>query len=1319
MKIFKTFLIFSAIVVFLFATSLVAESKKYSAIKSNQSLAKAAAGQVSRTLSNISNWSYWMNYNGMSGIDPNGNAGGIYPRGTAGAIFQDGFIWGGKVGTEIRVGGQTYNIGTTPGWINADGTAASPSDSRARIYRIRSDYKTLTHAMVVQEAAEANMVSSSAVTEDMTTKIIAQYKTDWNEWPADLGAPYVDVDGIPGYDPAVDKAGIANADQVVWFVCNDLDRTNALGLYGSEPIGIELQVTAWAYAQPSARLGQIIFKKYKIINKSGKGIPEMYVSQWCDPDLGEASDDLAGCDTTLSMGFAYNGSETDNKYYAFGLAPAAVGYDFFQGPMIDGVTGQDINQNGIDDALDYAVFDLKKVGPGKINLPMTGFSWFAAGSPISDPTLGEYEGTLQWWNMLRGAVPTDNIDNPTYWTAGNIPLSSGGVITKFPMAGDPVTETGDLDAHASFFAPGDRRIALCSGPFEFANGDTQEVVVAVVGGLGDTRLSSISDMKLTDAVAQTLFDGAFEGVPKAPAGPKVTVRPSKTSVVLEWGSDLDAVSATETPVIAGYAFEGYNVYQLPNATAGKGQAVRIATYDLVDGVEIIEGKRFLPEFGQTVTVPIQQGADVGIQRYIKIEKDYITGGPLREGNTYYFAVTAYNYHPNPELIEDKAIESALIVQPALIQEPLPGDQVEEEFSNEYELTHSAGTCDGGATYKVIDPYALTGHDYEIFFNQQHYYMDVDGNWKKTNYPDSVGKAIGKVGDVSPSTITGIAYTSPTAGTRDLKFILDLHSRDYNYAEGVKLTFPLGIVINSASCSGDIVALINESDNTVLFGEEVVDSTDLTGAGAFVGGEVMTVNVNTPDLPLAVGYVVYDDGWATLFCQDPANAATCAAYGITDAIVVNAVGNCVISEQAYAFKTVKHWNVKDVTLDHQVVLDDQTIVSGKDVDTGVPVGAEAAGVADGFQVMINASYDAPTDFTKYTHTGPNRTSPDVFSHTRANAWLNYDQHGKPFIITSYVDHGWGVYGPTAAAWDTYDYAADGAQHGTQSMNLLQLDVELRFTGEYDATTIAMAGGGTYHPIKDGTGSLATLASARLYEIKDHPDANNPRTGEPFLIRIPFEVWDVDNNKQISIVIYDRWGDPTKADMYAFHPDNRVYCWFLKEDYATTLTDPVANTNSDLLTWNTIFWNCAWTKGDKIVFQYDNPIQLGVDKFTFTTTAPVLDNTDVAKEAVKKINVFPNPYYAYNSLSVNLYDTYVTFTHLPAKATIRIFNLAGTQVRKIEKNDATAQFQQWDLKNEANLPVGSGMYIAHIDLPDLKKEKVLKVMVIQDRQILEYY
>ncbi len=1295
----KSKIIFTVLflVAMFFAINTFAKQYETQNLQDQSYLAKPTT-RVVRTLSNINNWSYWMYYDGKSGITPGGESGGTYPRGTATAIFADGFVWGGYVDGQIRVGGQTYAIGTQAGWIKDDGTAVSQDDPRVKIYRIRSDYKTLTKAMVLQDAAELNMVPVDQVTDAMAQAVIDQYVEDWETWPGDLGAPYIDKNGNGVWDGSdVDEPGIAKADQVVWFVCNDLDVTSAEGLYGSPPIGIELQVTAWGYNQPSARIGQLIFKKYKLINKSGKDVTDMYAAQWCDPDLGEAGDDLVGCDTTLSMGFVYNGPEVDNKYLAFELAPAAMGYDFFQGPLLDGVAGEDLNKNGIDDSEDYAVFNLEKVGPGKINLPMTTFAWFAAGSAISDPTLHKYEGTLQWYNMLRGYIPTDDIDNPTPWHIGNDPNKP---VTKYPMAGDPVTETGDLDDHDQFFSPGDRRLGLCTGPFTFADGDTQEVVVAIVGGIGSDRLSSVADMKLTDAVAQTLYDGLFEEVPKAPPAPVVKAIPFEDKIKLDWGSDLDAVSATEDFTVAGYTFEGYVLYQLPSMTAPKSQAKRIATFDLINNVKTIWDKRFLADYGKEVVVPLQYGKDTGVQHHFTIEKDYLNGRRLYEGSTYYFAVTAYNKNLDPGRLSDAALESALIVTPVVVQEPVPGNAPAEEIDNEYELTHSAGTCDGGATYKIIDPYELTGHDYEVFFDQQHYYMDVDGKWKKTNYPDSVGKALGKVADLTGTTISGIAYTSPTAGTRDLKFILDLVAPDYDYSDGVKLILPSDIVINSAENAigntyGSVFTPeIDLGTNSVFWG-----GPDTTGDGEFCGGEVFTVNVNTPILPLDVDYIVWDDGWATAYGPP---------YDTLGAGVVHAVGTCTITEEAYAFKTVNHWNVKDITTS-EVVLEDQTVVGGIDLETGLPEIAGAVGIVDGFQVAINASYDAPTDYTTYTHTGPNRTTPDVFSHSRANAWLNYDQWGKPFCITSYADHGWGE---TALASDPGCWGC-----GTSDMNLLQQDVELRFTGEYD-TPVTTASGLVYIPVKEGTGSMATIVGARGYDIADHPANPNPGSSDYFPIRIPFEVWNVDTEEQIDIIIYDRLGSIDAGDtLYAFNPSNRMYCYILNRAYSEVAAD-ADGADCEYLTWNLVFWNCDWTKGDKVVFQYDNPIQLGLDKFAFTTNAPTLGDKELAKEDVKKINVYPNPYYAYNSQSTNIFDNFVTFTHLPEKATIRIFTLAGIEVRKLEKNDPS-QFVKWDLHNESDLPVASGMYIVYVDMPDLGKDKILKLSIIQGKQVLEYY
>ena len=390
----KKIITYVTIVALLFSVGLIAEPLD------SQPLQKTAAttvGQVTRSMSNISNWGYWVYYNGKSAQKPNGASGGIYPRGTAGSIYQDGFIWGGKVdttgngvGDDIRVGGQTYNIGTIPGWVITggdydDAVIADVSDPKVRVYRIRPDYEGLTHAMLIQGAAELNETTASSVTTAMTQDIMDQYALDWEEWPVEHGAPYYDLDDDGVYTAGEDEPGIAQADQVVWYVVNDYSRTATTSLYGSLPIGIELQTTLWAYNQPGVRLGQIIFKSNKIINKSLTTITDMYVSQWADPDLGSASNDYAGCDTVLSMGYAYNGEPTDGDYDAFDLAPPAFGYDFFQGPMIES-------------AGDTAIFELNYVY-GYKNLPMTSFGWFAAGSAIEDPELGDYVGTLEFYNL--------------------------------------------------------------------------------------------------------------------------------------------------------------------------------------------------------------------------------------------------------------------------------------------------------------------------------------------------------------------------------------------------------------------------------------------------------------------------------------------------------------------------------------------------------------------------------------------------------------------------------------------------------------------------------------------------------------------------------------------------------------------------------------------------------------------------------------------------------------------------------------------------------------------------------------------------------
>jgi hypothetical protein len=99
------------------------------------------------------------------------------------------------------------------------------------------------------------------------------------------------------------------------------------------------------------------------------------------------------------------------------------------------------------------------------------------------------------------------------------------------------------------------------------------------------------------------------------------------------------------------------------------------------------------------------------------------------------------------------------------------------------------------------------------------------------------------------------------------------------------------------------------------------------------------------------------------------------------------------------------------------------------------------------------------------------------------------------------------------------------------------------------------------------------------------------------------------------------------------------------------------------------------------------------------------------------VVPNPYYAFSGYEKSSLDNRVKITNLPSNCTVSIFNVNGTLVRKLKRaldsNNQTGggiagnnqdTTLDWDLKNESNIPVGSGIYIVHIDAGSLGEKTV---------------
>src|SRR4029077_18174474 len=102
-------------------------------------------------------------------------------------------------------------------------------------------------------------------------------------------------------DDSVDVPGPdVLGDQMLWCVYNDADGTLHTNNAGqTNPVGVEVQQATFSVKRRGA-LGSTIFVKFKIINAGTNTLKNMFASLWSDPDLGGATDDLVGCDTTLS-----------------------------------------------------------------------------------------------------------------------------------------------------------------------------------------------------------------------------------------------------------------------------------------------------------------------------------------------------------------------------------------------------------------------------------------------------------------------------------------------------------------------------------------------------------------------------------------------------------------------------------------------------------------------------------------------------------------------------------------------------------------------------------------------------------------------------------------------------------------------------------------------------------------------------------------------------------------------------------------------------------------------------------------------------------
>jgi len=120
---------------------------------------------------------------------------------------------------------------------------------------------------------------------------------------------------------------------------------------------------------------------------------------------------------------------------------------------------------------------------------------------------------------------------------------------------------------------------------------------------------------------------------------------------------------------------------------------------------------------------------------------------------------------------------------------------------------------------------------------------------------------------------------------------------------------------------------------------------------------------------------------------------------------------------------------------------------------------------------------------------------------------------------------------------------------------------------------------------------------------------------------------------------------------------------------------------------------------------------VYKLSTRELTPTFNDTRLYQSILDNINIVPNPYYGASLYESNALETMVKITNLPtdlknnAPVTINIFTVSGILVRTLTKGDSETSYVNWDLKNYANIPIASGVYIIHVNCPGIG-ERMLK-------------
>lgn len=247
-----------------------------------------------------------------------------------------------------------------------------------------------------------------------------------------------------------------------------------------------------------------------------------------------------------------------------------------------------------------------------------------------------------------------------------------------------------------------------------------------------------------------------------------------------------------------------------------------------------------------------------------------------------------------------------------------------------------------------------------------------------------------------------------------------------------------------------------------------------------------------------------------------------------------------------------------------------------------------------------------------------------------------------------------------------------------------------------------------PVTPPEGNAEYSGLDKTYEIRFTESGSigtyfMPNLSSADTVLLPFEVWDVDENRQVNCAVY-----PTSPGKPLFGPNTDSTFVFSKNLYVIPANEPYDlgvlphdySADAPKLGWMIYFNRTAneWETGNVIQFKVysTKPLLPYEDAYVIRTTAP---NLAVEKGDLDEILVVPNPYAVTSAYETNIEVKEIQFTHLPDVCVIRIFNLAGETVQILKHEPGSDGYrgpsiEAWNLRTYNDQEVAFGVYYFHV-------------------------